>query len=152
MEFKSADILENIQPVTYGTFWQRFAAMFIDGLIIWIPMAIIGYVIFPQDYVFRSEYQYDYSGFYTRYSLFRGSNLLNVLVGWLYYALQESSSKQATIGKKAMGLIVTDSDGYRISFGRATGRFFGKYLSMFILFIGYLMMLWNDKRQRFMIS
>jgi uncharacterized RDD family membrane protein YckC len=73
--------------------------------------------------------------------------LVSLVISWLYYALQESGSNQATIGKKAMGLVVTTTNGERISFGQATGRHFGKYISALILFIGYLMVLWDDKKQ-----
>jgi uncharacterized RDD family membrane protein YckC len=68
-------------------------------------------------------------------------------MGWLYSALQESGPAQATIGKKALGLKVATLSGDRISFGQATGRFFGKYVSAIILLIGYLMMLWDDRKQ-----
>jgi uncharacterized RDD family membrane protein YckC len=46
-----------------------------------------------------------------------------------------------------LGLKVTTTNGERISFGQATGRHFGKYISTIILFIGYLMMIWDDKKQ-----
>jgi len=75
--------------------------------------------------------------------LYGGSILLN----WLYYALMESSSHQATLGKKAMGLIVTDMNGNRISFLRATGRFFGKIVSALIIYIGFIMAFFTQKKQ-----
>jgi uncharacterized RDD family membrane protein YckC len=59
----------------------------------------------------------------------------------------ESSPLQATIGKLAVGLRVTDLQGQRISFGRATGRFFAKWLSGAILLIGYLMAGFTEKKQ-----
>lgn len=66
--------------------------------------------------------------------------------GWLYFALQESSKWQGTVGKRALGLKVVDLEGRRISFGRATGRYFGKFLSS-LLYIGYLMIFWTKKKQ-----
>lgn len=66
---------------------------------------------------------------------------------WLYYALMESSKYQATLGKMALNLKVTDMSGHKIGFARATGRFFGKYLSSIILCIGYLMVIWTEKKQ-----
>ena len=48
----------------------------------------------------------------------------------------ESSQKQATLGNIALNLIVTDLDGRKIDFGRATGRFFGKILFLLILVYG----------------
>lgn len=73
--------------------------------------------------------------------------LVDIVVSWLYYALSESSPKQATLGKQALGIVVTDLNGKRISFGKATGRYFGKYLSTITLFIGYLMAAFTDKNQ-----
>ncbi len=66
---------------------------------------------------------------------------------WLYFALMESSVKQGTLGKMALGIIVTDANGNRISFGRATGRYFGKIISGAILCIGYIMAGFTEKKQ-----
>ena len=75
-------------------------------------------------------------------SLFAGTLLLLPMLGlwffgglfsfiWLYFALLESSPWQATVGKKILGLKVVHLDGSRISFGRATARYFSKFLSRF---------------------
>lgn len=112
------------EPVIYGGFWERFGAIFLDGLILLIPNYALTYLL-P-----------DVSG-----------TILSVLMYWLYSALQESGPGQATIGKKALGLKVTSTAGERISFGQATGRHFGQIISALILLIGYFMMLWDDKRQ-----
>ena len=50
----------------------------------------------------------------------------------LYFAIMESSSRQATLGKMVLGIVVTDMDGKRISFGRALGRNLGKIVSQII--------------------
>ncbi len=112
--------------VKYAGFWARFAASFIDGLIIGIPMAIINYLVFG-----KSHIRFVSTG----------------LVGWLYCALQESGPGMATIGKKVLDIKVTDLNGGRLTFGQATGRHFGKVISTVILLIGYFMMLWDDKSQ-----
>ncbi len=62
--------------------------------------------------------------------------LVLIVVTWLYFALMESSKFQGTVGKIAIGIIVTDMEGNRISFARATGRYFGKILSSLIFMIG----------------
>ena len=111
--------------VVYATFWVRFAASFLDGLIVGIPMAILNYALF-----------HTFSNYVT-----------NLVVGWLYSALQESGPNMATIGKRAMRIKVTDMNGQKISFGQATGRHFGKIISGLILLIGYFMMLWDEKSQ-----
>ncbi len=71
----------------------------------------------------------------------------SVLINWLYYALMESSRQQATLGKMAMNIKVTDIDGKRISFGRATGRHFAKFISDIIINIGYIFAAFTDKKQ-----
>jgi uncharacterized RDD family membrane protein YckC len=68
-----------------------------------------------------------------------------VIVPWLYTALQESSMPRATFGKRLLGLQVVDLAGCRISFGRASGRFFGRLIPTFG--IGYLMVLFTRRRQ-----
>jgi len=83
-------------------------------------------------------------------------NLANVfslcfLIGWgiriVYYSLMESSSRQATIGKTAVGIRVGDENGDRISFMNAVGRTFSKIISALILLIGYIMMVFDDRNQ-----
>jgi uncharacterized RDD family membrane protein YckC len=73
--------------------------------------------------------------------------LVILILQWLYYALMESSNKQATLGKLALGIVVTDLSGGRISFGRATGRYFGKIISGLILYIGFIMAGLTEKKQ-----
>ena len=70
------------------------------------------------------------------------------VVSWLYYALSESSSWQATLGKKILNLKVTDISGQPISFGRASGRYFAKIITgMIPLMIGYIMAGFTEKKQ-----
>lgn len=105
----------------YGGFWIRFAAIIID----WLILAALIYPAFS-----IPRYGYEHFGVYRGFGLFSG---------WLYEALLLSSPWQATVGKKLLGLKVTDEAGQRISFARATGRYFAKYISMIICFIGFIM-------------
>jgi uncharacterized RDD family membrane protein YckC len=73
--------------------------------------------------------------------------VLSLLVSWLYFAGFECSSAQATPGKMALGLVVTNLNRERISFGRAAARYFCKFLSELILYIGYLMIGFTAKKQ-----
>ena len=67
---------------------------------------------------------------------------------WLYFAGMESSERQATFGKAAMSLRVTDLEGRRLTFGHATGRFFAKIITgMIPLGIGYFMAGFTEKKQ-----
>ncbi len=68
-------------------------------------------------------------------------------INWLYHAVMESSAKQATLGKLLLQIRVTDSNGQRISFGKATARHFSKILSTSLLFIGFMMAGWTKKKQ-----
>ncbi len=74
-------------------------------------------------------------------------NLVSLLVPIAYYALLESSPWQATVGKRACRLRVTRLDGGRISLPRAIGRYLGKFVSAFILGIGFLMIAWTQRKQ-----
>ncbi|HUU41684.1 MAG TPA: RDD family protein [Desulfatiglandales bacterium] len=118
----------------YGGFWKRVAAAIIDGFILIFIMLIIGSLA---------------PGIGSGMLGDAGSpgTLLGIIIGWLYYAMMESSSKQGTLGKMALGIKVTDLSGNKITFGRATGRHFSKYISAIILFIGYLMVAFTAKKQ-----
>lgn len=70
-----------------------------------------------------------------------------VALPWLYHALMESSAGSATLGMRALGIRVTTLEGERISFTRASCRFFASYLSALILCIGYLMIAFTERRQ-----
>jgi len=73
--------------------------------------------------------------------------LIWLVATWLYFALMESSVRQATVGKRTMGLIVTDLSGRRISFGKATCRFLGRFFAWFPAGFGYLTLIFSEKRQ-----
>src|SRR5690606_10177125 len=75
------------------------------------------------------------------------SSIIMMIVDWLYFASFESSTKQATPGKMALGIIVTDYEGERISFGKALGRKFAKILSTITLGIGYIMAAFTEQKQ-----
>jgi len=126
------------QAVVYSGFWRRVAAFLIDSVILGVVGAILGIVL---GVAMVSGGTDD-----TEVVELTG-NVVGIFLGWLYYALMESSSKQATIGKMVMGIKVTDLEGNQISFARASGRHFGKIISSLILAIGYLMMLWTEKKQ-----
>ncbi len=137
------------QPATYtryASFWERLAAYLLDGLIVGVPMYIIMMIVMvPLSTTITADPESANLGlFFTVYILFI---ILSVVAMWLYFAYFESSEKQATIGKQAVGLKVTDLNGNRVSFGKASGRFFGKYLSMIIIYIGFIMVAFTDKKQ-----
>ena len=122
----------------YAGFWCRFAAMLIDAIILSVGASIIGSII----------------GAFVRAAM-PGTveealvlcKIIALAMGWLYFALMESSSTQGTLGKMALGIIVTDMNRGRVSLGRATGRHFAKFVSVLTLLIGYIMAGFTDKKQ-----
>ena len=122
----------------YAGFWLRLCAAFVDGIIIFVINFAIGFVFGLA--IVSSGSRIDPG---TKFLL----QMLGLLIGWLYSALQESSTAQATVGKRAVGIYVTDARGQRISFGRATGRHFAKIISAIILLIGYIMAAFTERKQ-----
>ena len=59
----------------------------------------------------------------------------------------ESSAKQATLGKLAVGIKVGKENGEKLSFGNALGRYLSKILSAITLCIGFMMVGWDKKNQ-----
>jgi uncharacterized RDD family membrane protein YckC len=133
-------------PVAYAGFWLRFVAYIIDAIILGIVGVGAFFPLFRANiHAFTSQNPWEV---YTSPSrpLF-AIRLLALMLSWIYYASMESSSWQATLGKKILGLKVTDLAGNRISFARASGRFFGKILSGMILGIGFLMAGFTRRKQ-----
>ncbi len=81
--------------------------------------------------------------------IFGGGVLGAIVIGasWLYEALMESSSYQATLGKMIFGMKVTDLNGNRIDFLRATGRHFAKIVSGLLLCFGFIMVGFTERKQ-----
>jgi uncharacterized RDD family membrane protein YckC len=123
----------------HAGFWRRCAAYTIDYFITFLASYVVGLVA-----GFGLSVGQGAAGMMAAPTI---GGLLGLVVGWLYFELQESSAKQATLGKLALGIKVTDSYGRRIGFGRATGRFFGKLLSGLILAIGFMLAGWTEKKQ-----
>jgi len=128
----------------YAGFWLRFCAWIID----WILLAIAGSFISVATGHAMSMAVFHHGMRHPLFYTLAGSqNLLNIVIWWLYYALLESSVHRATLGKMALGLIVTDELGNRLTFGRATGRTFAKYISYIAFGIGYILCGFTDRRQ-----
>lgn len=143
--------MENLK---YAGFWWRFLAYILDAIIIGVIQWIIVVPVLAL------------IGFSAASAASNGMNeaeaigMVGAIVGtamitylalivlmWLYFAIMESSKFQGTVGKIAIGLVVTDMEGNRISFARATGRYFGKILSSLIFMIGYILAGFTQKKQ-----
>ena len=138
----------NAQPaapadVAYGGFCIRVVAYLIDGILLNIVFGIIGAIVgvsmIPVDPTNTDPMAgMEHMGRF---------QLVALVVTWLYFALMESSPRGATVGKMVLGLRVVDEQGNRISFARATGRFFAKFISTIILMIGYLMVAFTERKR-----
>lgn len=118
----------------YAGFWKRLAAFLLDGIILSITWIIGGFIVVLAAGKFSDD-------------IGTLLDVIRIILGWLYFSLMESSSNQATVGKMALGIKVTDVNGNRISFARATGRYFAKIISGLILLIGYIMAAFTEKKQ-----
>ncbi len=133
----------------YAGFWLRVGAYLLDSLIVgvlgFIFSIIIGGVI--GGILGSAELSGNIDAAIQSPGFEFVVNLSSVIIGWLYFSLQESSKVQATLGKRALGCKVTDLAGNRISFGRATARYFSKIVSALILCIGFIMIAFNPMKQ-----
>jgi uncharacterized RDD family membrane protein YckC len=135
--------------VAYAGFWLRVVAFIIDALVLYF-VGMILFLPFAGSMGMRGMMTGrppNLEGLLPMIHAMIRLTLLRTILNWLYFSLLESSAWQATLGKKALGLEVTDLDGNRIGFGRATGRFFAKIISSIILGIGYLMAGFTEKKQ-----
>jgi len=133
-------------PVQYAGFWRRLAAALIDGVLLSVAWFATGVAIVSA-YSAISGLDADEVSDSTAVGLVYLSWGLAFILGWLYYAAMESSATRATLGKMALSIAVTNMNGQRVSFGRATGRYFGRVVSGLILCIGYIIIAFTQKKQ-----
>ncbi|HJP97068.1 MAG TPA: RDD family protein [Rhodanobacteraceae bacterium] len=133
-------------PALHAGFWRRVAAWFIDMLIAgalhWLLVLSLGTWLLVPWAMLGGMHGAAAAQFFDT-----GLQPIGIVILWLYFALCESSRWQATPGKLALGLQVTDDVGQRIGFARASGRYFGKYVSALILGIGFLLAGWTARKQ-----
>ena len=106
----------------YAGFWVRLIAGIIDLVILWVIYLILAFI--------------PIIGW-----------IFSIFVSWLYFAIQHSSSKQATLGMKALDIKITDEKLSKISFWRASGNYFVSYFSYLLLFIGFIMIAFTSRKQ-----
>jgi uncharacterized RDD family membrane protein YckC len=142
----------------YAGFWKRLAAYILDALVLYIPNTILSNMLgaskAAEAYVQAKIAAGDdphlvLQALDTYMNALWPALIAQTLLAWLYFGLCESSAWQGTVGKLALGIRVTDMDGKRISFMRATGRYFGKIVSAMMLCFGFLMIAWTRQKQGF---
>jgi uncharacterized RDD family membrane protein YckC len=116
----------------YAGFWIRTVAYLIDSILLGVVQVALSYAIYG-----------DYSFLEPRSML----TFLSVGIGIAYFGYMESSERQATIGKMAVGIRVGDAQGNSITFLNAVGRYLAKILSAIILGIGFIMVGFDLRKQ-----
>ena len=140
------------QSSGYAGFWKRFAAALIDGILVSLIVYGLAFVLGGTLLTFLATIT---DSAKASAETIIGSVGL-AIIGWFlllsigpifYFSLMESSAKQATFGKVAMGIMVVDMKGQRISFGRAFLRNLGKIISGLSFCIGYIIAGFTEKKQ-----
>lgn len=141
----------------YSGFWRRFLAFFIDIVFIFLIGTGIS-IFFGLWEGVRMAYQLlkgmpmtmaDGSAATSSFPLplAWAIAVLLIIIPWIYFAGLEASKNQATLGKLAVRVAVTDKSGNRITFTRSTLRFFSKFVSLFLLFTGFTLIALTKQKQ-----
>ena len=110
----------------YAGFWYRVLAYIVDFII----LSIVGWIITIVTII-----------------AFPLGIILNILLSWLYFVVLQSSKSQATFGMRVCGIKIYDEQLKRASFWRLTGRLYSCTLSALILFIGFFMIGFTERKQ-----
>jgi uncharacterized RDD family membrane protein YckC len=133
----------------YGGFWLRVVAAILDAVLVGVVLIPVNAILFGASAfgmgMGRWHPGQPFNPAILGVFLLMGG--IRVVANWIYEAWLTSSSWQATIGKKVVQLKVTDLNGQRISFARATGRHFAKWLSTIIFFVGFIMVGFTERKQ-----
>jgi uncharacterized RDD family membrane protein YckC len=151
----TATVRVNYGGVAYAGFWLRFVAFLIDGVVsgilfvaLLIPLFVLTGAGAALGRITSGEDISEDASAFLAVGFIVGFLSITFGVRWLYYALSESSSWQATLGKKMLSLTVTDMDGQPISFARASGRYFSKFITHLVpLAIGFILAGFTEKKQ-----
>jgi uncharacterized RDD family membrane protein YckC len=126
----------------YAGFWVRFAAKIIDSIVLWI-------LLMPFSLLVSSMFQVDPNNPEQIATMMAGMGILylfqiGIPAAFTCFFLGRF---QATPGKMALGLIVTNPERQKISYLRALGRNFAELISSIILAIGYLMAGFDEEKR-----
>jgi uncharacterized RDD family membrane protein YckC len=132
-------------PLNYAGFWIRFAAKFIDGILMWVVQFIVQMAFGVTAAVTMPA---NPSGEPTPAAIamiFLAMGI-SILIQALYNGIMVGKFG-ATLGKMACGLKVVMPDGSKVSMARAFGRYFAEFLSSITLLIGYIMAAFDDEKR-----
>ena len=123
----------------YAGFWLRLVAGAIDGGILLIVVWLFS-LAFNVNIASPVHEGADFLNF-------RLFELVSIFSAWLYFAVMESTTPQATVGKLFMGLYVTDTEGECLAFSRASIRYWLKYVSILTFLVGFVMAAFTRQKQ-----
>jgi len=129
-----------ISNFAFAGFWKRFVAYIIDTFIYAGGFVLILLLLGGSLLTLAPN---NPEGFFAAFGIY----FAYYPGWWLYFALMESSSLQATFGKKLMGIKVTNINGQPVGFGQATGRHFSAFITQLTFSIGYLMAAFTARKQ-----
>jgi uncharacterized RDD family membrane protein YckC len=134
---------------TYAGFWLRFVAIIIDVILQMVVIApILGVIGLGMSSGSSGMDSADPTMMIAKFmAIFSTVGIVLQIVQVLYFTLMESSKYQATLGKLALGLIVTDVNGGKLDFVKALIRNISKIVSWIILGIGFIMAGFTEKKQ-----
>ncbi len=128
--------METISQQQFSSFSKRFFAFLIDRFVLWFALIFIA----------NKMHGYDFELWNFSYLFSKDTFLIEVLI-LLYFVLCETSSWQATLGKKVMGIRIVSTQFQKIEMKEAIIRYLSKYLSMAILMLGFIWIIFDDKKQ-----
>ncbi|MBI3474259.1 MAG: RDD family protein [Acidobacteria bacterium] len=129
----------------YAGFWIRVVSSLLDLVLIFIVQFPMRMLVGSMTTILGEDWQMPTPKIFFMNRIARIG--MAILLVWLYRAGMESSHFQGTLGKLAVQIKVTDLEGNRISFERATGRHLAKFLSALSLGVGYLMVGFTLQKQ-----
>jgi uncharacterized RDD family membrane protein YckC len=134
--------------IRYAGFWIRVAAGIIDSIIVTVLFGLLASLGIGSVYLMHGHVDIHNPAIENLIiGLMIGFVLATNILYYLYFAIFESSSWQATLGMRACGLKITNFEFKRISFWRALGRELAAILSGMILYIGFFMIAFTEKKQ-----
>lgn len=161
IDYSTDEPIENkLAGLSYAGFWWRLLAWLIDAIFLSIVNWIVLFCLklaglqleaSPEETLAITERFMDDKDFLAMWGdmmmLSIPSMIFTTILQWIYFAAMESSRTQGTLGKMALAIRVTNMEGDRISFLRASGRYWGKFISIFTIGIGYIMAGFTEKKQ-----
>ena len=129
------DSLEKIQQGNFANFGYRILASVLDLIFGTIFAFVFIGILYPITKFLGEGSQYILN------------DVIFMVILWLYFVSQETSSERATFGKSILKLKVVDTKGGRLDFKKATLRFLSKILSVLILGIGLIKALFSSTNQ-----